>query len=1128
MNGLFLHTGNRLESLVGQLAGVVSKPGPTPLQPETVLVQSLGMQRWISLQLAEKLGICMNVEFPFPRGFIDETIRALIPDAAPPESFAPELLAWKIHRLLPGFLDLPGFAPVARFLADADDLKLFQLSQRLGRLFDQYLAYRPEMLCEWEAAAADPELLAHEQGDAAWQAPLWRALNSLNSPNDERRLHFATLLRRLPEAIARSAHGTDATDGPNAPRLSIFGITSLPPAQMEVLFHLAANRPVHLFLLAPSREYHGDDLTPKQRARMQLPDAPEGEGGNPLLTSLGRLHAHFTEVILELDERVGHRTIDPEEQFTDPSGHSLLHRLQSDILHARPPERLPLEPGDDSVQLHSCHSPMREIEVLYDSLLSFLDATTTAPGSPGDEAEAPLLPRDILVMAPDIEKYAPFIHAVFGNPEAPALRIPYSIADRQARSESHAVDTFLRLLELPDGRFTAPEVATLLNSPPLRATFGFTDAEMEQLHDWLLQSGIRWGIDADHRGAMALPAFGENSWRSGLDRLLLGYAVMGHNTDSFSGILPLDDVESGSPDLLGRFLTASEHLFLTVAELKKPRPLGEWPPILHAIIDRFFAGGEAQALQADEIDAIAHLRQTIVALEEIAAAAGPEQPAPFPAIREHLVAALSQATARGRFLTGGVTFCALKPMRSIPARVIWLLGMDDGVFPRRGEPLQFDLMSKKRRLGDRSPREDDRALFLEAIISAREKLCISTIGRSIRNNEPIPPSIVISEFLDYLDTAVEFPPGTTSRDQLLVEHRLHPFSPVYFKNHTQYTSYSAANAAVANANRRPLPPERNTPGTFPFSTPLPPPEESYLNVTLDQLVDFLAAPCGAFLKARYGILLRERDESLAESEPLSLNRLQSYSIRRQLSDAILSGTTIPGPASFVARCELPPGALGEQHYHQLAHAANRFSALVRDAREACGPLAPPSSFSLDFALPFGTMTFSGVLNMIHGTTCLLHRSASFTPKDRLKAWVHHLAWNATCEAAARTGCETLFISETEQCRYLAPPEANATALLGDLLTLYWEGLLRPLPLFPGASYAYARHLHEKPDEEEKALNAAIKSWTSTMHFHGEDQLAGAPLCFPPECGLPFDEEFTTLALRLFSPLLSMEKAEPLS
>ena len=1075
MNGLFLHTGNRLETLTAELAAVMAQPLASPFIPEVVMVQSLGMRRWLSLQLAERLGICMNAAFPFPRTFLGETLRRLVPEMAPADAFAPDLLTWKIHRLLPALLRRPEFAPVSAYAADGDALKLYQLATRLAALFDQYLLYRPAMLLEWERAR--PGDLFSPKGDAAWQAALWRELNR------DRALHFGAVLERLKEGRIEPA-----ADLPQ--RVSIFGIASLPPAQMEVLLSLAARLPVHLFLLAPSREYHGDDWTPKQRARRGL--APAGEG-NPLLTSLGKLNAQFTNVLMEADERAGHRIVNLPEHFQEPPADSLLHGIQRDVLLAQsrgalsgetPLAPQPVAPEDTSLQLHVCHSPMREVETLYDQLLALL-------------AEDPTLrPRDILVMTPEIERYAPLIHAVFGNPEDPALRIPYSIADRQPRSDSPTIHTFLSLLECVGTRLTAPQGFALLQSPVFRQKFGFDDAQLARLRHWIHESGIRWGIDATHRAALGLPGFAENTWRHGIERLLLGYAMPGANRTLFEGILPQDDVEGGEAELLGRFIAAMEGVFSAIALLDKARPLGEWPSVLRSVLERFFDEG-----QDEDARDVRTLREAFDSLQRISQQAGPEQMVEFPAMREHLAGLMGEAEQRGGFLRGGVTFCALKPMRSIPARVIWLMGMNEAVFPRRTQPPQFDLMSAEPQPGDRSPRDDDRYLFLEALLSARDRLRISHVGRSLVNHDKLPPSVVVSELLDYLDQSCTFPNGATARKHLVTEHRLQAFSRSYFEPGGSLFSYSAANAAAAAAIpvfEKPFIAER-----------LPEPEAEWRNIALADLLSFLVNPAAFFLRRRLGIRLDESDDTLEESEPLTPDALQLYTVGSELFDARMACSGIPKHAALSARALLPPGSIGAQYYLEQAASAKALqSSLTRFLTTTTRD--EPRVINLRI----GAFTLTGRIEALYNGRLAFFRPAKLKAKDRLRAWATHLAW---CAASSETPPPTLLAGDGEAVEFARQPQAALEALL----ELYWRGLQTPLPFFPAASLEFAAKQDAKgasPLERARAI------WRGNMRASAEGADAAFRLCFGGPEADPLDAEFTRLALSIYGPMLDAQEA----
>ena len=774
MSSVSVYTSNQLVSLSTELAKLLAAPTSLPLIHEIVVVPSLGIRRWLTLEIARRNGVCANVSFPFVADFIGSLPSEYETAAKNDARIHTDEMAWAIHRILPGLLVQKEFEAVQSYLSDSDPLKLFQLSERLAQLFDQYLVYRPEMIARW----ADSK--ARLSSDEAWQAFLWRELSG-----DE----------ALTAARDKLQKQTDAETKADLPdRIFVFGLTALPPVYLETLFRVAKTRDVHLFSLRPSSEYFGDDLTPKQRARRNI-DPSEPVSGNPLLTSLGRQNSHFTELLLQTDERFGHMLSDASATFVAPASKNLLSALQSDILRAvnrgAPAihkndaiEKIQLDESDRSLQIHSCHSPMREVEVLYDQLLDLFAKDRT------------LRPRDVLVMTPQIEEYSPLIRAVFGYPEKASCQIPYSISDRHPRSESIVIDTFLTLLDLPTSRCTAEEIFGFITSPVMAQRFGFSKDDLSLIRTWIQNTGISWGIDGAHRKLVGLPATQSNTWRFGLNRLLLGYAMTGGNRKLFEDILAYDEIEGDGGEILGRFISAAETIFAVVGKCQRPCPLAEWAPLLREAVDDLLESDDEENVRD-----LRFLRKTISGLQVTAANAGANQKVEFAVLCHHLAELLGGMEQRGGFLKGGVTFCALKPARSIPARVICLLGMNDEVFPRRPHPAQFDLMSKWQ-LGDPSPREDDRYAFLETIISAGEHLHISYVGRSIVHNQEIPPSVVVSELLDHVDQAFAFPDGASAKKYLTLEHPLQTFSPRYFdskRSDGRLFSYSEANAAATAA-----------------------------------------------------------------------------------------------------------------------------------------------------------------------------------------------------------------------------------------------------------------------------------------------------------------------------------------
>ncbi|MDP6730225.1 MAG: exodeoxyribonuclease V subunit gamma, partial [SAR324 cluster bacterium] len=541
----------------------------------------------------------------------------------------------------------------------------------------------------------------------------------------------------------------------------------------------------------------------------------------------------------------------------------LLNCLKSDILNLRERQQTLNEkktvPADDrSIQIHSCHSRMREIEVLHDQILQMF------------EEDSSLMPGDILVMTPGIESYAPYIQAVFDTPASEPRKIPVSIADRSIRKESEVIDTFLAILDLCGSRFGASQVLSILESPTVQRRFSLMEADLDLIRRWVKETRIRWGIDEQSRGRMGLPSFSENTWKAGLDRLLLGYAMPGQEKRMFGGTLPYDDIEGSETLVLGRFLEYAKELFAHVQSLAQPRTLDEWSKALTGIIDRFFLPDE------DTEREMRALRGILNGLDHIQEISVFDEEMDIRPIKYHLGASLEREGFGYGFISGGVTFCAMLPMRSIPFKVICLCGMNSDAYPRQSKPLGFDLIAKHPKPGDRSRRNDDRYLFLETLLSAREKLYISYVGQSIRDNSPIPPSVLVSEITDYLEQGFEIP-GREILDHVVTKHRLQAFSPEYFKKSEKLFSYSGGNYRAAQWIQ-----EEGEPSVPFISRGLSEPEEVWKTVDLDDLFRFFCNPARFLLNRRLGIHMEERADILEEREAIEIKELESYMLEKNL------------------------------------------------------------------------------------------------------------------------------------------------------------------------------------------------------------------------------------------------------
>ena len=1083
MPGLHIHKSNRLETLSEALADITGAPLRSVLQPEMIVVQSLGMRRWLSLTLAGLHGVAMNCVFPFPADFMRRVFQAAFPDPKEDRAFDRELLPWRILKHLPEWLDRPGFEELARYLqGDVRPLKEFQLAQKIAANFDSYLAYRPEWILEWQAGRGQE-----------WQAQLWRAL-----ARGHEQTHMPSLAQRLLRQLSRGEADLSALPE----RIAFFGISSLPPFHFHVIGEVSRHLDVHFFHLDPTDLYWGEIRSAKEqdralRQRPQEHPSPEDlhfEIGNPLLSSMGKAGRDFTRLLLEVDAASETPLFQSD---TDPR-HLLAH-LQSDIFQlvdGSQPAKFTVAPGDQSIQVHCCHSPMRELEVLHDRLLALF------------EADPALTPRDILVTMPDVEGYAPFIEAVFGAPESPEVDIPFSIADRSARTESTIADVFLRLLDLTGGRFGVTGIFSLLETPAIQSRFEFAEDDLPILRAWVRKTGIRWGIDSAHRAALGQPAFDQNTWRAGLRRLLLGYALPGDERTLFEDILPVREVEGALAATLGHFIDFAESLFVHVRGLETPRPLADWERALRIVLDAFFSDDD------EFTDELHRIRTVLEALGKAQTDADFGAPIDFAAIREHLLSALADTDSGVGFLAGSATFCALKPMRSIPFKVICMLGMNDTAFPRHDAPPAFDLAAAQPRAGDRNLRDDDRHLFLETLLSARETLYISYVGLSNRDNKESPPCAPVGELLDYLDT--RFPPleGGLRRELLVKKHRLQPFSSAYFQPDGPLFSYSQENLRACEQARIP----RHAPPLF-AATPLPEPEPEWRELDWESLANFFGNPARYFARERLGLRLPNEAAPFDDCEPQTLERLDRFSFEDELTREALTAGKLPPNGIRIARATgaLPPGYAGDSEYKTLRQDAGDLAGRIRACLQG-GPLPP---ISID--LSFGEWRLSGVLRDAYPAALLRHRSANFKPKHLLTAWIAHLVLQ--CAAPDEGPKDTLLFARDAAYRFR--PVADPFAALRDLIDLYAAGLRLPLPFFPDSSYEFAkRTLGDGDHSPSKIVEFARAKWLGNDFAPGEADDPWIQLCFRGAVD-PLDLRWQEIALRVFEPLLAhREKVEP--
>ena len=1084
---LRLFTSNRLEILAEGLAEILKRPLSSPLDQEIILVQSKGMERWVCAQLARGHGICANCRFPFPNRFVYEVFQKIFEDLPEWSPFDPAILTWKAMKLLPSLITRPGFESLRHYLnGPKEELKRFQLCERIADTFDQYLLFRPEMILRWGESKEDH-----------WQATLWRALAKGNDG-----WHRPALAKAFFEALKTPSF----RPGGLPERVSVFGISALPRFHMEVLASISRFVPVNLFLLNPCKEYWGDIVSEWEIGRTLTREGAADSGaealhlekGNSLLASMGKLGRDFFDMIHDFD-------CEEISSFQDPGGGSLLSSLQSDILHLRESrastkDKRAISCNDMSIQIQSCHSPMREIEVLHDHLLHMF------------EKDASLRPKDVLVMTPDIDTYAPYIQAVFDVQADDGKRFPYSVADRTARKESKLVDTFLGIVALFGSRFGVSQVLSILEAPAVQRRFGLLEVDLSLVRRWVTETRIRWGVDREGRAQLGLPALSENTWRAGLERLLLGYAMAGEGRSIFEGILPYDHVEGNGALILGKLLHFADELFASVQSLNERHTLEQWSEMLTGLLDRFFLPEEEEEHEAQVV------RRTLKELGDLSRPdrSGFDDTVDLSVIKWYLASRLEREGFGFGFIAGGITFCAMLPMRSIPFRIICLVGMNGDAYPRQSKPLGFDFMAKHPKPGDRSRRNDDRYLFLEALLSARERLYISYAGQSIKDNTIIPPSVLVSEVMDYIEQGFQLK-GQDMADHIITRHRLQAFSPAYFKKDERLFSYSEADCQAAQS----LLQQREELPAF-ISRGLSEPAEEWERVQLDDLCSFFANPAKFLLNRRLGIYLDTAAPVLEERESFQLKGLERYLLEQGLLEKGFSGGDLRelGPL-IMASGQLPHGVVGECVYEKITRGVERF--LRKTQPYVQGPTLRP----LKVDLGLSRFRLLGTIGGIYPERVVQYRYARVKANDRLRSWIHHLVVNhLQADHYPRTSILVGLSPQTSDRKWSAweyGPVHKSEEILVDLLETYWKGLTAPLHFLPESSWAYAHRRLQKKAAPEEALQRARSLWVENDYSRGEGEDAYYQICFRTTD--PLDREFEQRAEQIFGPLLAHQREE---
>ena len=1075
---LQLYQSNKVENLIEHLSETLGSGREDPLSPENIIVQNNGVGQWVTQQVSDKLGIFANFNFQLPTAFAWDVIRNCM-DAPIRADLEKDELIWQIFAQL--YADHEQFPEVKEYLGDGFRAefgsKLFHFSGLLADIYDQYQVFRQDWVLVWDKTDHDGVTsgAVHTAGKVPndhWQIKLWQKISQTGVTK-----HRAALLDRFFSDVENGTITTEIIAQGLPTRISIFGIDTLAPVYLKFFATLSDFIEVSIYSFNPCMEYWGDIASEKHLAKRRLRGEDSEvvdyfESGNHLLSSMGKIGREYHELLLNYELQEHDLFVEPDETTC------LLTCIHNDIFT--------LQNGsvtgklDRSIQIHDCHTPLREVEVLHDQLLKMF------------AEDSKLCPRDIVVMTPDINKYAPFIETVFARRQSDSQsqipHIPWSIADRTVVTEDPVIQAFLQLLAIYNGRMTASEIMDLLKIPAIHSRFALSENDLKGIEHWIEQSGIRWGLDAHFRSRFGLPQTELNSWKFGLERMLLGYAVGDEGEICFDRV-GYGQIEGSNAEVLGK-LAQFIHKLGEIQDLNDSRcRVNEWQVRINQILDSFFLADDATEQLLQEV------RNCIDDLVTLCESKGllADAIVDIDVIREHLTQVLTNNVESGTYLAGAVTFCTLQPMRTVPFKVVCLLGMNDGEFPRQHKRSSMDLIALHApRLGDRNRRDDDRYLFLQSLLAARNKFYISYNGRSVIDNSFKMPSAVVCDLFDYLQRFYQIKP-----EELTTNHPLQPFDIRYFTGDSELFSYVSQWIEASNsigADKQEV--------VF-IDQQLQEPGPEFQTLSIDDLLRFYKNPSAYLLKNRLGINLDIPESKLKDDEPLVLDSLESYQVSGITLSGMLHGVDKDELYRRINLCgNLPNGYMGEKVYKLLADD-------IGELAEEIKPFFKTGMRRVSGMVEINGIKLSAVIDGVTDDVFVMYRAGKLRPIDRIELYVKHLF----LQLYKGFSGEACFYATDENLALL--PEQDPIQKLADMLNLYLQGLSSPLPFFAKSSFAYAYNFHFKG--ESAANNEAMNVWSGNGMFNGEAQ---DPYNWVIHKGnLPQEDQFSAIALKVFTPKL---------
>jgi len=1022
---------NKVEHLHDELCYLLQKsPLANPFDVETIVCPSKAMARWINIRFTQKMGIAAHYDYPMPSSWVWQLADLCLPDVPSQDPLQRDLMAWQIFHALSQNDDGDSFDPINHYLKDdGDSTKQWSLANKIASVFERYQHFRPDLIQQWNAG----------QGEANdWQAKLWQGLtHSLNTDRVQllielgKQLSKKTALDSLPK------------------RVTFFSVTALPSLLFKNIQALAKHCEVYFFVLSPSVHYWSDFVSLKQLAKQRL-KSPELNyyytTGHDLLASWGRQGQVFQDMLLhEIDDSITEHYDVYDDQFSP----RLLNQLQQSFFELN--DGIINIEGDDSIIINQCHSALRECEVLHDQCLNLLQNTE-------------ITPEDILVIVPNMQQYAVSIEAVFKK-SADQIKvkpfIPWNLSDSSLQAEDPLIRTFLNTLLLPNSRFSVSDILAYLDCPELLQQFNLQQTDCAIIREYIQKAHIHWGLDAAHKHHLKVPETIQNTWHQAQQAFYSAYSV--DEVLPFEGVAPLAGFSSSRAAVIAQFMLLLDCLNHWREKLSYARSTTQWQGDLNVLIDVLFGDSEDSRLQ--------RLRD---AIDELVVQSHQPKVTQQPKIQRSLVQKwlsdyFDDTQNNQRFFTGGITFCGMRPMRSVPFKVIVMLGMNEHEFPRHNTPIEFDLMAAQWRPGDLLISDEDRYLFLEALLCARHTLIISYCAKSIKDNAAKEPSHLVSELCDYLDAHFMLGATNDSNKNVLTTQRLsskittqyamHAFSAENYGE--AYQSYNRYWADIAQQ----LLLTHKSDHHMSASDEAKQENINEPDINLNQLISCLKDPLAFYFKSQLKISLYDENEN-DDDEPFDLDALQKWSLKNRLINAELDHEE---QASVTAQIQnlLPHGAHAKAYIESIEEDIDaQFDGLALYLEQT------PQSKAINLTLDNGHQ-LNGKINYYYdGLGLLTLTPSNFGAKPLMSCWINHCALAASGHLKPSEISLLRFKDKHISFPFLTIDQA--LQYLNEAIDMMQNAKQTPLALLPKCSFVYQWQCII--NDAEKAHKEALLKW----------------------------------------------------